>query len=311
MADILVRAALGRARPHREQRLCAIERLNLTLLVDAEHERLAFSIHVQPDDVAHLLDEPRVGRELERPGAVRLEVERTPDARHRRLAQAELFGERARAPVRRVLGLGLERTRHDHVHASVVDRPRPSGARLVVEPFEPALGEALSPRLHGRTADAELGADLRVVEPVGRGEHDARPRREGLGGLPPPRPTLELVPLVLGQFDRDRRRSRHADALRDWLSQDIGAPARARLLPTRDTSVRCPKRPAPGWEANRKVFRCPRTHVYTHRGLSLTDRSMNARLVQCDQDLPNSSIPPARPGPLVMCSGAAATTARG
>jgi len=94
----------------------------------------------------------------------------------------------------------------------------PARPRLIVEAFEPTLGEAFTPRLHNRAAHAEFVADPRVVEPVGRSEIDTRPRRERVRSLPPPRPTLELGPLVLGRLDRHRRRARDADALRDWSS---------------------------------------------------------------------------------------------
>ena len=39
MALVIVRAPLGDARQHRQDRLCTVERLDLALLVDAEHQR--------------------------------------------------------------------------------------------------------------------------------------------------------------------------------------------------------------------------------------------------------------------------------
>jgi hypothetical protein len=65
--------------------LGALERLHLGLLADAQHDGLLGRRQVQADDVPHLLDEVRVGGQLERVGPMRLEVERPPDAADGRL----------------------------------------------------------------------------------------------------------------------------------------------------------------------------------------------------------------------------------
>ena len=41
---------------HREQRLGAIQRLDLRFLVDAEHQRVVRRVEIEADDVAHLVD---------------------------------------------------------------------------------------------------------------------------------------------------------------------------------------------------------------------------------------------------------------
>ena len=69
------RASAGRqARPQRQDRLGPIERLNLTLLVHAQDQRLRRGIHVQADHVPQLADEVRVAAELEGLRAMRLQV---------------------------------------------------------------------------------------------------------------------------------------------------------------------------------------------------------------------------------------------
>ena len=82
-------AALGLAGPQRQQRRRPIERLNLRL----SHRRRAparapGAIHVQLDDVAHLLDEQRILRELE----VSLRCGWRPNARQMRLTALRLAG---------------------------------------------------------------------------------------------------------------------------------------------------------------------------------------------------------------------------
>ena len=89
-ALVVVGRALGHAREHRQDRRGAIQRLDLGLLVDAEHDRALGRVEIQPDDVADLLDELRVLGELPRLLAVRLQPERLPDPVHRRLREPDL-----------------------------------------------------------------------------------------------------------------------------------------------------------------------------------------------------------------------------
>ena len=65
MTNIGVGPALRHARHHRQDRLLAVERLDLALLVDAEHQRPVGRRQVEPDDVANLVDEQRIARQLE------------------------------------------------------------------------------------------------------------------------------------------------------------------------------------------------------------------------------------------------------
>jgi hypothetical protein len=80
---VVVGAALGLARAHRQQGLRPVKRLNLRLLIDAQHDGALRRIEIERDDVAHLLDQQRVRRELERLAAMRLQAERLPDAMDR------------------------------------------------------------------------------------------------------------------------------------------------------------------------------------------------------------------------------------
>ena len=46
-----MRPTLGQARPHRQQRLRATQRLDLGFLIEAEHHGLGRRMQIQPDDV--------------------------------------------------------------------------------------------------------------------------------------------------------------------------------------------------------------------------------------------------------------------
>ena len=84
---VIMAAPLDLPWPHRQQRLGAVERLDLRLFIDAEHQGAVGRIDVEPDNVAHprsgrgqaLVDKQRVGRQLEGLGAVRLQAEGAPD----------------------------------------------------------------------------------------------------------------------------------------------------------------------------------------------------------------------------------------
>ena len=62
------------ARLHRQARLGAVQRLDLGLLVEAEHHRPLWRIQVEPDDVDELLLEVRIVGDLEGLDLPRLEV---------------------------------------------------------------------------------------------------------------------------------------------------------------------------------------------------------------------------------------------
>src|SRR6185295_19654089 len=80
VALVVVRAPLGLAKTHRQHRLRAVKRLNLALFIDADDQRLVRRIEIETDNVAYFLDELRIGRELERFCAMRLQAKGTPDA---------------------------------------------------------------------------------------------------------------------------------------------------------------------------------------------------------------------------------------
>ena len=63
----------------RKARLCSVQRLDLALLVEREHDRPFRRGHVEPYHVTEFLDELRIGGELEVPYPVRLQAVRLPD----------------------------------------------------------------------------------------------------------------------------------------------------------------------------------------------------------------------------------------
>lgn len=107
VSAVVVGPPLGLARSHREQGLCTLERLNLGLLVDAEDNGVLGRIDVQADDVANLLDQQRVGRELEGFSTVRFESEGSPNPADRHVAEASRLRHVPGAPMSGSLGCTL------------------------------------------------------------------------------------------------------------------------------------------------------------------------------------------------------------
>jgi site-specific DNA recombinase len=82
VALVVVSHGAAAALLERQARLCAIQGLDLALLVDAEHHRLLRWVHVEPDHIGQLLHEPRIAGELEATQQVRLELVLAPDPVH-------------------------------------------------------------------------------------------------------------------------------------------------------------------------------------------------------------------------------------
>ena len=79
IALIVVRLPRGQPRPQGKQRLRSTQRLDLRLLIQAQHHGVRRWIQIQPDDVVDFVLRGRVGRELERRDAMGLvRVARSP-----------------------------------------------------------------------------------------------------------------------------------------------------------------------------------------------------------------------------------------
>ena len=201
VADVVVGLPRGHARHQRQHRRRAVERLDLRLLIDAQHDRGLGRIEVQPDDVAHLVDELRIRGELERLDLMRLQRERPPDPADRALAHPGRGRHRPRRPVRRVRRLLLERL-HDHpLDVLVADRARLARPRLVMQPIEAAPREPAPPLADRRGVTAQLGRDLRARPPLRRRQHDPAAKRQRLRALRTPSPPLQHLPLLTTEHD--------------------------------------------------------------------------------------------------------------
>ena len=76
VADVVVRPPFDLPGPQRQHRRAAIQRLDLRLFIDTQDQGAIRWRQIQADDIAHLVDEERVLRELERLDAVGLQRKR-------------------------------------------------------------------------------------------------------------------------------------------------------------------------------------------------------------------------------------------
>src|SRR5208337_1949064 len=202
VADIIGRPPLGLAGGHRQERLGTIQRLHLALLVDRKDNRVRWRAHVQPDDIADLLDEVRVGRELECLGLVGLQPERIPDPDDCALGQPDRLGHAPGTPVGGGFRLLFQGSGDNLLDHRVSGRTRGTRSRLVGQPVEAVFQEALPPLANGRDVDAESGSDVFVVSALGTSQNDPRSASLDSHGGGITGPCVELLSFVVAEDQR-------------------------------------------------------------------------------------------------------------
>ena len=235
VARVVVGVPLDLSRAHRQHRLGPVERLDLGLLVDRQHDRPLGRVEVQPHDVADLRLERGIGAELEGLGAVGLERALPPDPVDGGRAHARPRCEIPDAPVGRALGRWPHRERLHPVAVLPRVRGRVTRAGRVGEPVEPRLGVPAAPQLHGHDRDAQLGGDALDRPPsaerstirarvTARCSLVARARSPGGAGGPRPGPATEE------QQDGPcpTRSSRSGLSARHQRNETLGCSSRAR-----------------------------------------------------------------------------------
>ncbi len=131
VATVVMGAPFNLPGSHRENGLCAIQRLNLGLLIDAQDQRTLRRIEVQAHNVPDLLNKERIRGELEGLATVGLQGEGAPNATDRTLAQPGGRRHRTGAPVRRVWRGRFQRQGDHPFHLLIRDGSRGTGPRFI------------------------------------------------------------------------------------------------------------------------------------------------------------------------------------
>jgi hypothetical protein len=160
MALVVVRHGAGSALFHRQPWLSTVERLDLALLVDTQHEGSVRRAEVEADDILHLLDEPLVVRQLEPAREMGLQPVRMPNPPHTGVAEADGLGHRPSAPMRGCLRLLAQRLLY--YPGNHFRRQRRLAARtggIALQPGDPLRKVALLPPPHRRLALTDRAHD--------------------------------------------------------------------------------------------------------------------------------------------------------
>ena len=211
VSAVVVCATLGKTGAQGKDRLGAIERLDLRFLVHAQHQGSVRRVHVEPDNVAHLVDKQWICRELERFRAMRLKRKRSPNARDRRLGQTGGFGHRPRAPVRGMRWRAFEGERNHSFDILIGHLSWRPGPRFVQQTVEATSEEALSPIADDALGHADPLSDFGVAH-AGRAQHnDARSSSQGVRSLSTPHPLFKAASFGWAQSQGfELRSSTHA-----------------------------------------------------------------------------------------------------
>lgn len=193
------------ALPEREAGLGAVERLDLALLVSAQHQRALGGMQVQSHHIGQLLEESPVAAHLERVDPIRLQAVGLPDPVHGFRAHADLDRQGPRTPV----GGGGRRTRGRQGDDALQDRRgdggRPARSRgIPLDPGQPLLGEASPPPAHTFAIRVQGPGDLVVPLPRRRAQDDLRPAHEARGGAPSSCPAFQDGAFLRAQHNRHR-----------------------------------------------------------------------------------------------------------
>ena len=135
-------------------------------------------IEIQPDDIPDLVDEQRVGRQLERLAPMRLQAEGAPDPADGHPTQVHRLGHAPRAPLRGPAGGRFQGTNNHLLDLVVGDGPRGTGPRFVVQPVEPITHEAAAPLPYRARGHVETPCHHFAVETLAARQDDARTPRE-------------------------------------------------------------------------------------------------------------------------------------
>jgi hypothetical protein len=198
-ALVVVRHRSGAALLHRQPGLGAIERLDLALLVDRQHQGLVRRIEVKAHDVLYLLDESTVARDLERFDAMRLELVRFPYPLNARARKTGRGGHAAYAPVggiRRLLVQGLVHHRIDLLRCQRFAARR--AGRILDKPVHANSAVAPSPAPYGQNAFPDRRGDRIGGHAFARRQHDPRSPHHLLGRIAVRHQLLQPLPIGRG-----------------------------------------------------------------------------------------------------------------
>lgn len=201
MADIVMGHALDIAQPDGEDGLGSIQGLNLAFFVDTEDHGLFGRVEIQPDDIADLFDEERVGRDLEMALPMGLETEGLPDAVNGGPRDGDFLGHGADRPMGAVLRFRLNGFLDELGDSFIGNRAGTPGPQFIMKARDSLILITAAPSADGVGTIVDFPSDFLIREAIsghdddsGSGDQTMR-ERAGTGER------LKLFSLLLRQSD--------------------------------------------------------------------------------------------------------------
>ena len=150
IAFVVVRKGAAPAGLEGQPRLRAIQRLNLALFIDTQHHGVLRRRQIHPHHIRQLFQELGIAGEFEAFRPMRFELVLLPHPLNRVLADAPRTRQGASAPMRRALGLGLQRRLDNPGHRclAIIGFAPPTGRNLP-NATDSLLTKALAPQSGG------------------------------------------------------------------------------------------------------------------------------------------------------------------
>src|SRR5262245_14186193 len=218
MAFVVVSPALNLPRTHGQQRLGAVQSLNLRLLIHRQHHSIGRRPQIQTHHVGNLLCKLRILADLEALDAVRLQIRRLPDLLHLPARHTRMLGHQAQAPMRRFLRDSLRRQPQDLPRRRRVQLTRLTGPRLIRQAGYSVFSISAAPTVPGGGRHIELATDGLCTLPLRAQQKDPGPFYKALTRRRATRPSLQLFAITISQLDPVGR-SRH-DASRSQVASE-------------------------------------------------------------------------------------------
>lgn len=158
-------------RKHRQAFLSSTECLNLTFLINAQHNCVLRRTHIEPQDVTQLFLEVLVVRELECLRQVRLQVVLLPHPLYRRAPDADFRSHRSRRPVRPARRFLLSRLVQNQTgHFRGCRRFMTATRRVLPDAVESTFVKPQPPQPNRFSRRADLSGDVLVLQSSTRHE---------------------------------------------------------------------------------------------------------------------------------------------
>ena len=201
VSNVCVGSAFGDTRRHRQHRLFAVQRLDLRFFIYTQHDSPVRRRHVKADDVLHLVDEQRIGREFERLAPMRLKAEGGPDAPDCRMRQARCCGHRSDRPMGGILRRAVQCAFDYRSNLIVRYGAWPTGPVFVGQTLDPLLHKPPAPFANSVLMHTEPRTSLLALKPFRAEQDHPAPVRERPRRLVSPNLCFEEGPFLLTQND--------------------------------------------------------------------------------------------------------------